>query len=179
MTTPAVVNGTVGGQLDKSGNGWHRTQATAGTRPTLRQRADGVYYLDYTGSKVLSVPASTAAFKYLHDGTGGTLIAWLEWAQGTTSSNYIQTSAATTTVGIQIIKSASTENVVYSINRGTSGVLAATQAIDRAALSSGLRMLSWTYKNDGTGSDLKSYLDSGLTTASSATANAPSSADAA
>jgi carbohydrate esterase-like sialic acid-specific acetylesterase len=179
MTTPAVVDGPVGGQRDKSGNNWHRTQATAGTRPTLRRRADGVYYLDYTGSKVLSVPASTAAFKYLHDGTGCTFIAWLEWAQGTASSNYLQTSAATTTVGIQVIKSASTENVVYSINRGTSGILAATQTIDRAALSSGLRMLTYTYKNDGTASDIKSYLDNGLTMASSATANAPSSADAA
>lgn len=41
LTTPATVNGLVGGQLDKSGNGFHRTQATTGSKPVLRGTPTG------------------------------------------------------------------------------------------------------------------------------------------
>lgn len=36
MTTQATVNGLVGAQRDKSGNGLHRTQTTTGSKPILR-----------------------------------------------------------------------------------------------------------------------------------------------
>lgn len=47
-TTPAAVDSPVGLQHDKSGNGRHRSQSTAGSRPTLR--SDGtLYWLEYDG----------------------------------------------------------------------------------------------------------------------------------
>lgn len=49
MTTQAVVNGEVLAVADKSGNGWHRKQVTAGKGPTLRQ-SGSLYYLDYDGT---------------------------------------------------------------------------------------------------------------------------------
>jgi hypothetical protein len=49
-TTPVTAVGQpVGRILDKSGRGNHRTQATAASRPTLRQDASGYYYLEYDG----------------------------------------------------------------------------------------------------------------------------------
>lgn len=48
MTTRATVGGEVLAVADKSGNGWHRKQTTAGRGPTLRQ-SGALYYLDYDG----------------------------------------------------------------------------------------------------------------------------------
>lgn len=49
-TTPVTAVGQpVGKQLDKSGLGNHRVQATAASRPTLQQTASGLYYLDWDG----------------------------------------------------------------------------------------------------------------------------------
>lgn len=49
-TTAAVVDGPVGKMLDKSGRGNHATQATAGSRPTLKVDANGYYYLKPDGT---------------------------------------------------------------------------------------------------------------------------------
>lgn len=48
-TTPASVDGPVGRINDKSGNGYHLLQGTAGSRPTLRL-ASGRYSLDFDGT---------------------------------------------------------------------------------------------------------------------------------
>lgn len=176
-TTPAVVDGEVLGQTDKSGNGNHRT-GSAGTGPILRQRSDGVYYLDYAGGKTLSVPSSTALFKYLHDGTGGSLLAFVEWPQGTSASAYVTTGSGTTNVGVSVSKSTSTQAVSCSIYRGASGTTVAIPSIARFALSSGLRMLRFSYKNNGTASDAKVSADSSLDVTTAATSNAPSTASA-
>lgn len=48
-TTPATIGGTVALMLDKSGNDLHATQATAASRPTLRQAGTGEYYLEFDG----------------------------------------------------------------------------------------------------------------------------------
>lgn len=57
MTTQAVVNGEVLAVADRSGNGYHRKQTTAGKGPTLRQ-AGSLYYLDYDGSNDFLVTPS-------------------------------------------------------------------------------------------------------------------------
>ena len=46
MTTKASVGDLVAAQTDLSGNGNHRTQATSGFRPILRQDGNGKYYLE-------------------------------------------------------------------------------------------------------------------------------------
>lgn len=171
-TTPAEVDGEVLGQTDKSGNNLHRS-ATAGNGPILRQRADGVYYLDYAGGKTFAVSSSTQAFEYLHDGTGGTIVAFVEWLQGTTASNYLQSTGSTSASGIQIIKSAATEGVTFSVSRSESGVIAGSVQLQRIALSSAPRMMRFSYKNDGGSGDFKGSVDSSLDVTEASTSNAP------
>lgn len=49
--TPVTAAGQpVGRMLDKSGRGNHRIQATAGSRPTLQQDANGLFYLSLDGT---------------------------------------------------------------------------------------------------------------------------------
>jgi hypothetical protein len=48
-TTPAAVDSPVGKINDKSGNGNHAVQATAGARPLLKQDGSGKYYLLFDG----------------------------------------------------------------------------------------------------------------------------------
>lgn len=48
-TTPATVGGTVARINDKSGRGNHATQATAASRPILRQSGN-LYYLEFDGT---------------------------------------------------------------------------------------------------------------------------------
>lgn len=49
-TTPASIDGPVGAMDDLSGNGKHALQATSAKRPTLRQSAQGLYYLETNGT---------------------------------------------------------------------------------------------------------------------------------
>jgi hypothetical protein len=50
VTPVTAVGQTVGRIEDKSGNGNHATQATAASRPILRQTAGGLYYLEFDGT---------------------------------------------------------------------------------------------------------------------------------
>jgi len=175
-TTPAVIDGEVLGQTDKSGNGLHRS-GTAGTGPILRQRSDGVLYLDYAGGKTLSVPASTDKFNFMHDGTGGTVVAFVRWPQGATFTSYLMTASGTPQVGFWLTKSDSSQNVVFNISRGVQGTTVVSGQIGRFCISSAPRMLRCSYKNDGGASDYIGSADSSLTKYTAATANAPSSAN--
>lgn len=59
-TTPVTAVGQpVGKMLDKSGNANHATQASAGSRPVLRQDASGFSYLEFNGSSSALATAST------------------------------------------------------------------------------------------------------------------------
>lgn len=49
-TTPAPVNGPVGLVKDMSGHGFDLVQATTLSKPTLRQDANGKYYLEFDGN---------------------------------------------------------------------------------------------------------------------------------
>lgn len=59
-TTAVAVGDPVGYIADKSGNGYHAIQATAGLRPVLRQDAQGRYYLETDGSDDILVASFTA-----------------------------------------------------------------------------------------------------------------------
>lgn len=57
-TTAAVVGQPVGKILDKSGNGFHATQATSTARPVLQQDSNGKYYLAFDGTDDFMVTPS-------------------------------------------------------------------------------------------------------------------------
>lgn len=62
-TTPVTAVGQpVGKQLDKSGRGNHRVQATDASRPVLQRTAGGLYYLEYDGVDASLATASAVDF---------------------------------------------------------------------------------------------------------------------
>lgn len=178
MTIPAVVNGVVAVHLDKSGNNNHRVQTADANRPILRQRVDGIYYLDYAGGKTIKVANSMGTFNYLHNGTGGTLAAYIEWPQSTASSRYIRSSVSTSQIGIQTSKSTTTQSVSLDICRGVSGQLASQISVNRFAVSSLARLLLCSYKNDGTSTDSMAVADFPRNFTTGSTINPPSSSNA-
>jgi hypothetical protein len=177
-TTLAVVDGPVGGQTDKSGNGNHRTQTTAGNRPVLKQRSDGVYYLDYSSGKSLSVPSSTGLFNYLHDGTGGTIVSFVEWIPGATSSTHLRNATGTTHVGVLVGKDATNQGLIFNAVRGGSGTVTTTGRLTGFANSGAPRMYRFSYQNNGAANDSISSSDSSVVPSNDVTANAPSAAAA-
>jgi hypothetical protein len=72
-----AADGGVARWEDKSGNARHMTQGTAGSRPARKTSIQGgLDVLRFDGSNdFLSVPSSTATFKFLHDATGGIVFA--------------------------------------------------------------------------------------------------------
>lgn len=181
-TIPASVNGEVLGQTDKSGSGNHRT-GTASTGPILRQRADGHCYLDYAGAKTLQVPSSQSLFKYLHDGTGGSVALFVTPPAAGAGVELLRSCGSTSSAGIAIER-ASNKSLYSTIYRAAAGTTAATSSTNstsaRGCLNANVpRFVGVSYKNDGAASDLSMFLDRSVETHSSATANTPSSANAA
>lgn len=70
-----AADGGVARWEDKSGNGRHATQGTSANRPARKTAIQGGKdVLRFDGSNdSLSIPSSTATFKFLHDGTNCTL----------------------------------------------------------------------------------------------------------
>lgn len=73
-TTPVTSDGDpVGAMLDKSGNNLHAKQSGATLRPIYR--TDGTkHWIEFDGSKVLTIDAPKADQRFMHDGTGLTCI---------------------------------------------------------------------------------------------------------
>lgn len=161
-------------------NNHNFTQSTEASQPVLRKRSDDKWYVDFSGSKTMTVSSSTALFKYLHDGTGGTVLAFVEWPKSGTADNFLLTAGSTSAVGIQITKSSTAQNAVANICRGVSGVVAATGTISGLPVATGrLSMIDVAYKNDGGATDLLVAIDDAIRfTTTAATANAPSSSNA-
>lgn len=177
MTVPAVVDGPVAAHADKSGNGNHRIQATGASQPILRQHADGRYYLDYSGSKTLPVPSSTNTFKFMHDGTGGSICAWIEWLQGSATSLYLGTQPnSSNQIGFHVVKSTTLQNVDVRINNGLDATRPATTSLLQFAVSNAPRMLCFSYINEGLATDLSLSMDSSRDYRTAITANAPTTA---
>lgn len=172
MTTLAVVDGLVAAHADKSGNGHHRIQTVEASRPTLRQRSDGVYYLDYTGGKSISVPSSTADFNFLHDGTGMTLCAFINYLYGTSTSYYLQSSNHSSQRGIQIQKTPSAQDINLRIMRGIVGTTGNTATIPRIGVSSVPHFFRWSFQDDAVVS-----IDSSVDTTNYANTNPPEAGD--
>ena len=74
------ADGSVARWEDRSGNGRHATQSTTGSRPLRKASMQGGRdVLRFDGSDdFLSIPSSTSAFNFLHDGTS-TLFIVYKW----------------------------------------------------------------------------------------------------
>lgn len=173
-TTPVTAVGQpVGFVRDKSGKGHHLSQSTAGNRPVLGQTMDGKLYLDFASSKSMSAASTIGVFNYLHNGAGGTILAQLEYPQSEVSSTFLTTCSSTAQAGIQLAKSAATQNGTINVCREASGVTAVTATCTRLATSSRHRFWRSSYKNDGGANDCRWSFDSSIEFTGQATANAP------
>ncbi len=146
-TTPAVKGDPIPFQRDKSGNGRHRTQPNLALAPILRQRADGVYYLDYSGGKWMSCPAPAGTWNFMHNGHGCAIAAALVWP-GAAAGTYLQTASSTTQTGVLLNKTAD-QSGRFHVNQSVSGVSALTISIPAIHQSGALRTLFWSMAAGG------------------------------
>lgn len=158
------------------------TQATSGNRPALRQRPDGIRYLDFAGGKSMSIPLSTSLFNYLHDGSGGEVVAFIEYPSGGSVSDFIRGTTGTAGRGIVISRQASGQNAVVAITRAVSGQPTINAILNDIGLPIAVSgrpiMLASSYKYDGGASDFEFGYDSCQSMVYRASANAPASGDA-
>ncbi len=147
-TIPAVVGGPVLHQRDKSGNGYHRVRSDASLAPILRQRADGVHYIDYAGGKWIAASAPAGTWNFLHDGsTGATVIAVIA-RRSNASGSYLYTASSTTATGI-LLNMTPDQAGRYHVNKGTSGSTALTISIPSVHQGGALRSICWSMEAGG------------------------------
>ncbi len=147
-TIPAAVGDPVRHQRDKSGNGFHRVRSDSTLAPILRQRPDGVHYLDYSGGKWIAAQAAAGSWTFLHNGaTGATILAAIAWP-GNSSGTYMHTASSTTATGILLNRTPDLATR-YHVNKGTSGSTALTISIPSVYQSGALRQIVWSMEPGG------------------------------
>jgi hypothetical protein len=98
---------------DQSGNARNATQTTAANQPRIVNagtvdRKNGEPYLDFDGSNdILSVPSSTATFKFLHDGTENfiAVVSHIDASVGCCQAIIETTNASSSHIGAEILHS--------------------------------------------------------------------------
>lgn len=130
-TTPAAVDQPIGYIESKSGSGNDFQQSVAAKRPILRH--DGTsYYIEGNGTMYMTIPSSTASFKYLHNSTGGTALMGMRWDNaGTYAVIFDNCNAATANVGLRCYAVNTDEYNVF-VGRGTPG----TSCVDHTGTNS-------------------------------------------
>lgn len=129
-TTPVASPGDPVGYVAGQINGHHLIQATAGMRPVFQTG-----YLSFASGSThnLAVASSSAAFKFLHDGTGGTLlVAGRFGAIADPNTLYgIASSCAASAANHGFVlwyddraSAGRTDALVFQVNNGTSTILA-------------------------------------------------------
>jgi hypothetical protein len=86
-----AADGTVARWEDKSSNGRHATQGTSGSRPTRKtaiQNSRDVLRFDGSNDS-MSVPSSTATFKFLHDGDSTVFVVLRAGADANPNAPYL------------------------------------------------------------------------------------------
>jgi len=179
-----AVGDPVGKMLDKSGNGKHFTQPVSALRPILRQDSNGFYYLEGDNTqKWMSVIGSAAYFKFLHDGTGGTLgiAAALEDTPAVNASRWLMHTNEVTTsyagLGIGLNTYSGLGSSVVRIGNGSTNVIN-NFSTNGDFRTDGIGMhLVASYKSQS-GADFRYYLDGSQGTPNGFESNAPTSGNA-
>ena len=151
-----------------------RVQATEGSRPVYRIREDGVAYIDYAGAKTWSITGSSSSMKYMHDGTGSSLISLIEKkAQPGVTSSILRSASSSSQTGFLFMHQGSTGRIYNLVYKG-SAPPAASGYIENAMISVPIKMYAATYK---TGSDpvMKQYTDLAVDTVETDSGATPSS----
>lgn len=143
-TTPVTAAGqTVRCIKDKSGNGWHLTNSV-GDLYQVDSFGNGYVALSGTTGQSWTTTSSTAGFKFLHDGTGGSLITVFEKSPDVAAARILARTGTTTGMefnvtgaGIpQITVFASSATVVTQVNPVVSPFGPGARRVHMIALSS-------------------------------------------
>ena len=157
----------------------YREQTVANNRPFYRVRSDNKSYLDFSPLKSMFFIGSASGMKYLHDGTGMTLMSVIDWGHNLDADRYLESFDSTSEAGIRINKAVSFPEHQCIIARGVSGDSIGPVA-HRAALTGDVSMLSFTYEHVASTGTIQAYRDSSVNTAAVlSTSQAPSTADSA
>lgn len=183
-TTAAEVDQPVGHIADKSGNGHHATQATSAARPTLRQDSNGKLYLDFAGSQYLTVAGSQAAFKFMHDGSGGSMFGAARFGNTPDPNAYYNlignNATSATNTGFNLRSEDRTivpanDKIIGLISKG--GVGNALDSANDAVPSAVNAVVGMTFATDATLDDFILYAN-GASVGSLSDVSSPSTADA-
>jgi len=127
----SLNSGNVAEWRDKSGNLTHATQFTAASQPAYNSTGlNGRGVVEFDATEALAWASSTAAFNYMHNATGGSLVMVLQQDSSSDPNaiRYILTNSNTSTAstGFGIYsddRSSVTRNngFVAGVNRGVSG----------------------------------------------------------
>lgn len=175
----------VGLILDKSGNGKHFAQPNNSLRPLLKQDARGFYYLEGDKTnKWLSVSGSKTYFKFLHDGTGGTvgISAALEdvyagdYGRYLLHSNGVSTGAAGFGVGIATGFTPLVGNTMTRIGTGAASVISSNSPNGSFRVDGGGMTVITSYKSQA-GTDYRQWIDGAQPGAGLGESNPPTGSD--
>jgi hypothetical protein len=177
-----AADGGVARWEDKSGNGRHMTQGTAGSRPARKTAIQGGRdVLRFDGSNdFMSVASSTATFTFLH-ATDSTIFLVLDQNKSGYAPLISTFDTGTANVGMQLDTgngSGTADNVTHRVNRGVSGSNVVFQTTGNAFLGAGFNVISVvTQPANATAANRSSIRRNGGTAATgNAATGAPSSA---
>lgn len=183
-TIQAGVGDPVAVQLDESGNGNHITWTNA----TLQRDASGFLYIALDGTSTYGdILASNGTFKFLHDGTGGSI--FLAWrfpdpltpskthGIAATSSGSVSSVGFTLVVSEASVGNANTYQAACAVLNGSATVLGGSSGGQGSVRSQG-HVLGFTYRSQD-GVDQRLWTDGSNFNTPRTETNTPSGANSA
>lgn len=172
--TPGAINQPVG--LIRGMRGYaDLKQSSDPVRPSLRSSGGQIFVEGDASSELMQVETSTALFKFLHDGTGGSLIAVCSSA-GVGNQTMWGNVTSVAQVGVFLARIDVSQRIQYAVGNGVSAVVSIAPAGSVWPAATPV-VVAGSYRNLATASDGEVYVN-GAEIASQLTAAAPSAADA-
>ena len=183
-TIPVTADGDpVGLMLDKSGNEYHASQSVSGRRAVYR--TDGaLHWLESDGiDDNMPIPGSSSAFKFMHDGTGGSVSAAVMSLTDDSFTQFISSQqGSSVNVGFALLRAnrsivgSERDSAGFEVLRGVSSTNNISIRVDNKIFVNIPYIMRANYKNNGLTDDGILLLDSSLI-GNSPTALSPSSGD--